>query len=87
MPPRGCGHQVMNMDVIILKMNFLMMMDEDDVIDTNDEDEINRLIQDTFSPLDEDNLHDIHGVRLLKKSENLFMKAQQKIFYLLYCCW
>ena len=40
-------------------------MDEDDVIDTNDEDEINRLIQDTFSPLDEGNLHDIHDVPLL----------------------
>ena len=35
-------------------------MEEDDVIDTNDEYEINRLIQDTFAPLDEDNLHDIH---------------------------
>ena len=54
-------------------------MDEDDIIDTHDEDEINRLIQDTFSPLDEDNLHDIHNVPLLKKS--------QKIFYLIYCCW
>ena len=27
-------------------------MDEDDIIETNDKDEINRLIQDTFSPLD-----------------------------------
>ena len=36
-------------------------MDEYDVIDTNHEDEINRLIQYTFSPLDEDNLHDIVG--------------------------
>ena len=44
-------------------------MDEDDVIDTNVEDEINRLIQDTFAPLDEDNLHDIHDVTLLKKSQ------------------
>ena len=42
-------------------------MDEDDVMDTNDKDEINRLIQDTFSPLDEDNLHDIHDVPLLDK--------------------
>ena len=40
-------------------------MDEDDVIDTNDKYEINRLIQDTFSPLDEDNLQDIHDVPLL----------------------
>ena len=42
-------------------------MDEDDVMDTNDKDDINRLIQDTFAPLDEDNLHDIHDVPLLDK--------------------
>ena len=44
-------------------------MDEDDVIDTNDEDEINILIQNTFSPLDEENLHDIHDVPLIEKSQ------------------
>ena len=44
-------------------------MDKDDVIDTNYEDEINSLIQDTFAPLDEDNLHDIHDVPLLEKSQ------------------
>ena len=44
-------------------------MDEYDVIDTNDEDEINILIQDTFAPLDEENLHAIHGVPLLEKSQ------------------
>jgi hypothetical protein len=44
-------------------------MDEDDVIDTNGEDEINRLLQDTFAPLDEDNLHDFHDVPLLEKSQ------------------
>ena len=44
-------------------------MDEDDVIDTNDEDEINILIYKTFSPLDEENLHAIHHVPLLKKSQ------------------
>ena len=43
-------------------------MGEDEFIDTNDEDEINRLIQDTFSPLDEDNLYDIHDVLVLEKS-------------------
>ena len=43
-------------------------MDEDGVIDTNDKDEINRLIQDTFPPLDEHNLLHIHGVPLLEKS-------------------
>ena len=45
-------------------------MDEDDVIDTNGEDEINRLLQDTFDPLDnEDNLHDIHDFPLLEMSQ------------------
>ena len=44
-------------------------MDEDGVIDTNDEDEINILIQDIFSPLDEDNFHDIHDFPLLEKSQ------------------
>ena len=44
-------------------------MDEDDLIDTNGEDEINRFLQDTFSPLDEDNLHDFHDVPLLEKSQ------------------
>ena len=44
-------------------------MDRDDVIDTNQEDEIHRLIQDTFSPMDEDNQDDIHDVDpLLEKS-------------------
>ena len=53
-------------------------MDEDEVIDTNDEDEINRLIQDTFSPLDEDNLHDIHDVPLLEKSQEPLYKGSKK---------
>ena len=44
-------------------------IDEDDIIDTNGEDEINILLQDIFSPLDEDNLHDIHDVPLLEKSQ------------------
>ena len=42
--------------------------------DPMDEDEINRLIQDTFSPLDEDKLHDIHDVPLLKKYEEPLYK-------------
>ena len=53
-------------------------MDEDDVIDTNDEDEINRLIQDTFAPLDEDNLHDIHDVPLLEKSQEPLYEGSTK---------
>ena len=44
-------------------------MDKDDVIDTNGEDEINRLLQDIFAPLDEDNLHDFNDVPLLEKSQ------------------
>ena len=45
-------------------------MDEDVVIDTNGKDEINILLQDTFSPLyHEGNLHDIHDFPLLEKSQ------------------
>ena len=62
-------------------------MDGDDIIDTNDEDEINRLLQDTFAPLDEDNLHDFMMFLFSRSPNNLFMKAQQPMFYLLYCCW
>ena len=44
-------------------------MDGDNVSDTNQEDEIHRLIQDTFAPMDEDNQDDSHDVDpLLKKS-------------------
>ena len=62
-------------------------VDEDDVIDTNDENEINILIQDTFSPLDEDNVQDIHDVSLLKKYQEPLYEGSKKNFYLLYCCW
>ena len=50
-------------------------MDKDDVIDTNDEDEINTLIQDTFAPLEEDNLHD---VPLLEKSQEPLYEGSTK---------
>ena len=53
-------------------------MDEDDIIDTNDEDDINRLIQDTFYPLDEDNLHGIHDVPLLEKSQEPLYEGSTK---------
>jgi hypothetical protein len=44
-------------------------MDGDNVCDSNEEDEIHRLIQDTFSPMDEDNQDNSHDVDpLLKKS-------------------
>ena len=53
-------------------------MDEDDIIDINDEDEIKKLIQDTFSPLDEENLHDIHDVPLLEKSQEPLYEGSTK---------
>jgi hypothetical protein len=44
-------------------------MDGDNVSDSNQEDEIHRLIQDTFAPMNEDNQDDSHDVDpLLKKS-------------------
>jgi hypothetical protein len=44
-------------------------MDGDNVSNTNQEDEIHRLIQDTFAPMDEDNQDDSHDVDpLLEKS-------------------
>ena len=61
---QGEQHQDQNIEYWILNDP----MDEDDVIDTTDEDEINRLIQHTFSPLDKDNFHYIHDVPLLKNS-------------------
>ena len=44
-------------------------MDGDNIIDSNYEDGIHRLIQETFSPMDEDNQDDSHDVDpLLEKS-------------------
>jgi hypothetical protein len=44
-------------------------MDGDNVSDSNQKDEIHRLIQDTFAPMDEDNQDDSHDVDpLLEKS-------------------
>ena len=62
-------------------------MDEDDVIDTNDKYEINILIQYTFAPLDEDNLHDIHDVPLLEKSQQPLYEFSTTNLISLYCCW
>jgi hypothetical protein len=62
---------VMNFEIKILKLliKLLMMKDGDNVSDTNQEDEIHRLIQDAFAPMDEDNQDDSHDVDpLLKKS-------------------
>jgi hypothetical protein len=44
-------------------------MDGDNVSDSNQEDEIHRLIQDAFSPMDEDSQDDSHDVDpILEKS-------------------
>jgi hypothetical protein len=44
-------------------------MDGDNISDSNQDDEIHRLIQDTFAPMDEDNHDDGHDVDpLLEKS-------------------
>ena len=53
-------------------------MDKYDVVDTNDKYEINKLIQDTFAPLDEDNLDDIHDVPLLEKFQEPLYKGLTK---------
>ena len=53
-------------------------MDEDDVIDTNDKDEINRLIQGTFAPFYEENLHDIDDVPVLEKSQEPIYEGSTK---------
>ena len=57
------------MEIIILKIKFNDHMGENGVNDKNDEYEINRLIQDTFCPLDEEKFHDIHDVPLVEKSQ------------------
>jgi hypothetical protein len=49
-------------------------MDGDNVSDSNQEDEIHRLIQDTFSPMDEDNQDDSHDV------DPLFEKSRQPLY-------
>jgi hypothetical protein len=43
-------------------------MEEDDIDNTIENDGINRLIQDTFAPMD-DNFDDIHDVPLIEKSQ------------------
>ena len=58
-------------------------MDGDYVSDTNQEDEIHRLIQDTFAPMDEDNQDDSHDVDpLLKKARQpLYEGSKTNILY------
>ena len=57
-------------------------MDEDDIIDTNGEYEIYRLLQDTFAALDEDNLNDFHDIPLLEKfQEPIYEGSTTNILY------
>jgi hypothetical protein len=58
-------HQNIEDDQVVISDD----MDVDNISDTNQEDEIHRLIQDTFAPMDEDNQDDSHDVDpLLEKS-------------------
>ena len=62
-------------------------MDGDKVSDSNQEDEIHRLIKDTFAAMDEENQDDSHDVDpLLEKAHQPLYEGSKKIFYLLYCC-
>jgi hypothetical protein len=49
-------------------------MDGDNISDSNQEYEIHRLIQDTFSPMDKDNQDDSHDV------DPLFEKSRQPLY-------
>jgi hypothetical protein len=54
-------------------------MDGDNINDSNQEDEIHRLIQDTFGPMDEDNQDDSHDVDpLLEKSRQPLYEGSTK---------
>ena len=56
-------------------------MDGDNISDTNQKDEIHRLIQDTFFPMDEDNQDYSHYVDpLLKKSSQPLYEGSKKTF-------
>jgi hypothetical protein len=58
-------------------------MDGDNISDSNQEDEIHRLIQDTFSPMDEDNQDDSHDVDslLVKSRQPLYEGSTKNILY------
>jgi hypothetical protein len=60
-------------------------MEEND-IDIIENDGINRLIHDTFSPMD-DNFDDIHDVPLIDKAQKPLYEGSRQIFSLLFCCW
>ena len=73
--PRTCrnthlqGDELRDQNIEVVDQVINDDMDGDNVSDSNQEDEIHRLIQDTFSPMDEDNQDDSHDVDpLLEKS-------------------
>ena len=57
-------------------------MDGDNVSDSNKEDEIHRLIQDTFAPMDEDNQDDSHDVDPLLEKSHQPLYEVSTIFFL-----
>jgi hypothetical protein len=70
-PSQGDELQDPNIEVVDQVIND--DMDGDNVSDSNQEDGIHRLIQDTFAPMDEDNQDDSHDVDpLLNKSRQPF---------------
>jgi hypothetical protein len=81
----------MNFEIRILKILIKFINDDMDgynVSDTNQEDEIHKFIQDTFSPMDKDNQDYSHDVYpLLEKSCQLLYEGSTTNIYLLYCCW
>jgi hypothetical protein len=63
------GDELLDQNIEVVDQVINDDMDGDNVRDTNQEDEIHRFIQDTFSPLDGDNHDDSDDVDpLLKKS-------------------
>jgi hypothetical protein len=63
------GDELRNQNIEVVDQFINDDMYGDKVSDSNQEDEIHRLIQDTFSPMDEDNKDDSHDVDpLLEKS-------------------
>ena len=58
-------------------------MEEDDANNAIEDDGINRLIQDTFAP-EEDNFDDIHDVPLLEKSQQpLYEVSRRNLIYVI----
>jgi hypothetical protein len=63
------GDELQDQNIEVVDQIINDDMDGDNISDSNQEDEIHRLIKDTFSPMDEDNQDDSHDVDpLLEKS-------------------